>query len=204
MEIGLEYILNLNNMRHIELAERLGIKKQNINLWIKGKQSIPKKYLPELSKIFGIEEKYFNKDLNELDKIEIQTQKLIRDLNAKRIDEEEQFNILQQDLVQIPRYDNDEINGLIVKKEKVKLLGLFNKLLDGMEDSYKLLLVEQAILLLHIYKKNEDEHIISDTLDALSHYYNILPDWVGVGEENSDKFISDLTEIFSENDRKSR
>ena len=28
--IGLEYILNLYNMQHIELAEILGIKKQNI------------------------------------------------------------------------------------------------------------------------------------------------------------------------------
>ncbi|MCX7773191.1 MAG: transcriptional regulator, partial [Clostridia bacterium] len=28
--IGLEYILGLYNMQHIELAEQLGIKKQNI------------------------------------------------------------------------------------------------------------------------------------------------------------------------------
>ena len=33
--IGLEYILALYDMQHIDLAERLGIKKQNINMWIK-------------------------------------------------------------------------------------------------------------------------------------------------------------------------
>jgi DNA-binding XRE family transcriptional regulator len=37
--LGLEYILGLYNMQHVELAEKLGIKKQNINLWIKGRQS---------------------------------------------------------------------------------------------------------------------------------------------------------------------
>jgi uncharacterized protein YjcR len=38
-------------MQHIELAEKLGIKKQNINLWIKRKQNIPKKYLPVLYRL---------------------------------------------------------------------------------------------------------------------------------------------------------
>jgi hypothetical protein len=41
-------------MQHIELAEKLGIKKQNINLWIKRKQNIPQKYLPVLQELFGI------------------------------------------------------------------------------------------------------------------------------------------------------
>ena len=36
--IGLEFILELYGMQQIELAEKLGIKKQNINLWIKRKQ----------------------------------------------------------------------------------------------------------------------------------------------------------------------
>ncbi len=30
--LGLEYVLNLYDVQHIELAEKLGIKKQNINL----------------------------------------------------------------------------------------------------------------------------------------------------------------------------
>ena len=46
-------------MQHMELAERLGIRKQNINLWIKGKQNVPKKYLPTLKEIFGVEEEYY-------------------------------------------------------------------------------------------------------------------------------------------------
>jgi len=74
--IGLEYILSLYNMQHIELAEKLGIKKQNINLWIKKKQNIPKKYLPILEETFGIKKEYFNKEIDEIDKLEIQKEKL--------------------------------------------------------------------------------------------------------------------------------
>ena len=67
--IGLEYILKVYDIQQKDLAEELGIKKQNINLWIKGKQNIPKKYLPVLSKKFDISEEYFQKELPELNKI---------------------------------------------------------------------------------------------------------------------------------------
>ena len=66
---GLEYILALYDMQHIDLAQKLGIKKQNINLWIKGKQNIPKKYLPVLEDMFSIKADYFIKDLDEVDKL---------------------------------------------------------------------------------------------------------------------------------------
>ena len=72
MMIGLEYILQLVGMQQKDLAENLGINKQNITLWIKGKQNIPKKYLPILSDIFGLEQSYFQMELNEMDKLEIQ------------------------------------------------------------------------------------------------------------------------------------
>ena len=61
--IGLEYILGLFNLQHVELADKLGIKKQNINMWVKRKQNIPKKYLPVLEELFGIEREYFSKEL---------------------------------------------------------------------------------------------------------------------------------------------
>ena len=40
--IGLEYILEVFKIQQKDLAEELGIKKQNITLWIKGKQNISK------------------------------------------------------------------------------------------------------------------------------------------------------------------
>ena len=66
--IGLEYILTLYEMQHIDLANKLGIKKQNINMWIKGKQKVLKKYLPILEDLFCIDKEYFSKDIDEIDK----------------------------------------------------------------------------------------------------------------------------------------
>lgn len=50
-------------------------------LWIKGKQSIPIKYLPKLEELFGIDKEYFSKELNEIERLEIQKEKLKRELN---------------------------------------------------------------------------------------------------------------------------
>lgn len=85
--IGLEYILNLFNMQHNELAEKLGIKKQNINLWVKNKQKIPKKHIPKLSSIFGIEEDYFQKELTKIDELNIQNLKIQNEMQYELIDD---------------------------------------------------------------------------------------------------------------------
>lgn len=78
--IGLEYVLNLYKMQHQELAERLGIRKQNINLWIKGKQDVSKKHLPKLAEIFNIPEEYFQKELDDIEQIEVRQRKIRNEL----------------------------------------------------------------------------------------------------------------------------
>ena len=69
--IGLEFVLGLYNMQHVELAEKLGIKKQNINMWVKQKQNIPKKYLPILEELFQVDKDLLSRELTELEKLEI-------------------------------------------------------------------------------------------------------------------------------------
>ena len=69
--IGLEFVLGLYNMQHVELAEKLGIKKQNINMWVKQKQNIPKKYLPVLEELFQVDKDLLSRELTELEKLEI-------------------------------------------------------------------------------------------------------------------------------------
>ena len=66
--IGLEYILELYRVQHKDLAEELGIRKQNINMWIKGKKKIPQKYLPILAEKYGMPVEYFQKELTDIDK----------------------------------------------------------------------------------------------------------------------------------------
>ncbi|MFS8651820.1 MAG: transcriptional regulator [Caldibacillus sp.] len=193
---GLEYILNLYQMQHVELARRLGIKKQNINLWIKGKQKIPKKHLPVLEKIFGLDASYFTKELTEIDKLEIQKEKLKQDLKPViekmktefRVDEENEY------LVDVPVYDKEELNEIERAIEKAKLVERFkNTLQEVDEHPYK----DTFYLILELLEKAQHEPIFHRTIEALAHYLEVLPDWI-----NSDgaqaEFEEEIFEVFDD------
>lgn len=193
--IGLEYILALYDMQHIDLAERLGIKKQNINMWIKGKQKIPKKYLPVLEELFGINSDYFNKNIDEVDKLEIQKEKLKRDLNPI-IEKQESVYIAEDinDMVQIPIYDKEEINTIERTIEKVKVMNKFKSALEVLDpnpyiDTYK--------LMVEILEKGQHEVIVHKTIQALAHYLEVLPDKITTGEEQME-FESEIFEVFDD------
>lgn len=193
--IGLEYILDLYGMQHIELAEKLGIKKQNINLWIKGKQNISKKHLPTLENIFGIEAKYFSKELTELEKLEIQKEKLKRDLQPVIMKHEEQFLIGEDnDLVEVPVYDREEINRIEHDIERAKLIEKFRDMVNRAEhqpylDTFK--------LVLELLDKAQHEPTFHKTIEGLAHYLEVLPDWVSTGPEQ-DEFESELFEVLDD------
>ena len=194
--IGLEYILSIYNMQHIELAEKLGIKKQNINLWIKGKQKIPKKYLPILEDIFGIKQEYFMKELEEIEKLEIQKEKLKKDLKPVIKEYEQQFLIGEvNDIVEVPVYDKEEINKIGKTIEKSKLISRFKEAMDVVDnnpyiDTYK--------LIVELMEKAQHEALVHKTIEALAHYFDILPDWVSTGPEQ-DEFESEIFEVFDDN-----
>lgn len=194
--IGLEYILSLYNMQHIELAEKLGIKKQNINLWIKGRQNIPKKYLPILEELFRIKQEYFIKELNEIEKLEIQKEKLKKDLNPVIKKHEQQFLIGEvNDLVEVPIYDKEEINTMERTIEKAKLISRFKKAMDFVDDSPYM---DTYKLIVELMEKAQNEVLVHKTVEALGHYFEILPDSVSTGLEQ-DEFESEIFEVFDDN-----
>ncbi|SDY76485.1 Helix-turn-helix [Proteiniborus ethanoligenes] len=193
--IGLEYILNLYNMQHVELAERLGIRKQNINMWIKGKQNIPKKYIPILEEIFGLKKEYFTKELDEIDKLEIQKEKLKRDLKPVIKKQEQQFMVGEiNDIVEVPIYDKEEINTIERSIEKAKLVSRFKETLDVVDnnpymDTYK--------LIIELLEKVQHEVIVHKTIEALAHYFEVIPDWVASSPEQ-DEFEEEIFEVFDD------
>lgn len=78
--IGLEFICKLYNKQYKDLAEELGVSKQVINGWIKGKYKISKKHLPKLSVIFNQPEEVFQEELLDVEQIEIQQRKIRNEL----------------------------------------------------------------------------------------------------------------------------
>lgn len=195
--IGLEYILSLYNMQHIELADRLGIKKQNINLWIKGKQKISKKYLPVLEELFNINQEYFNKELTEIEKLEIQKEKLKKDLNPIIKDSYEKFIIGKDEgFKEIPIYDKKEINKIENDIEIAKIVTKLKSAMDIVDnnpyiDTYK--------LFAELMEKSQHEPLVHKTIEALAHYFKVLPNWVSSGEEQDD-FEEEILEVLSNYD----
>lgn len=193
--IGLEYILGLYNMQHIELAEKLGIRKQNINMWIKGKQNIPKKYLPILEELFGLNREYFIKELDEIDQLEIQKEKLKMELKPVIKKQEQQFSIGEiNDIVEVPTYDKEEINTIERDIEKAKLVSKFKEALDIVDnnpyiDTYK--------LIIELLEKVQHEVVLHKTIEALAHYYEVLPDWV-FSEPEQEEFEEEIFEVFDD------
>ena len=193
--IGLEYILNLYNLQHIELAERLGIKKQNINMWVKGRQNIPKKYLPVLEELFGIDQTYFGQELSEIEQLEIQKEKLKRDLNPVIKKYEQQFSSGEiNDLVEVPIYDQEEMNAIEREIEKAKLVSKFKTAMDIVDNNPYL---ETYKLMVELLEKVQHETVLHKTVEALAHYYEVLPDWVN-SEPEQEGFESELFEVFDD------
>lgn len=193
--IGLEYILGLYNMQHIELAEKLGIRKQNINMWIKGKQNIPKKYLPILEELFGLNREYFIKELDEIDQLEIQKEKLKMELKPVIKKQEQQFSIGEVNkIIEVPIYDKEEINTIERNIEKAKLVSRFKGALDTVDnnpyiDTYK--------LIIELMEKVQHEVVLHKTVEALAHYYEVLPDCVA-SSPGQDEFEEEIFEVFDD------
>lgn len=110
--IGLEYICKLYDKKFINIAEELGVARQIVNIWIKGKKPIANKHLPKLSEIFNLPEEYFQKELEELDKLEIQKIKFHNEASRYGDTFDEQYTDYEIDIIKI----TNEIREAVKKR----------------------------------------------------------------------------------------
>jgi transcriptional regulator with XRE-family HTH domain len=182
-------------MPQIELAERLGIKKQNITLWIKGRQPISKKYLPILEELFHLPSEYFNRELTEIEQLEIQKDKLKKELNPIIQRYESKLTQGAERLEKHPVYNREEINAIERSLEKAKLIERFKASLEIIDnhpfmDSYR--------IIVELFEKAGDEVVLHKTLQGLAHYLNVLPGDITTGGEQ-EEFESALFEVLEDN-----
>lgn len=86
--IGLEYVRKQNGDTVEALATKLGITKSLISQWENGRKPIPSKRLIQLSELYGLPEKYFNKELNKSDQLKIQLKKLSSQYDDSVVEDE--------------------------------------------------------------------------------------------------------------------
>lgn len=193
--IGLEYILQLTGMQQKDLAEKLGINKQNITLWIKGKQDISKKYLPILSDIFGLQQSFFQMELREIDKLAIQNELLFQKVQGSFViesmdDEDDEVDghpvikVMPKNFETDPRFSqmchNQLEIGLLQNLESLKNnFTMFDKLKYENEVERNRILkiycdvIEQLDLTLFNIMDGKDNEY-SNMIDALNQYRKIF------------------------------
>lgn len=163
-------------------------------MWIKGKQNIPKKYLPTLEGLFCVKAEYFTKILDEIEKLEIQKEKLKHDLQPIIKGHEQILDRGVEQLKEVPVYDKEEINSIERSIEKAKIIGRFKGSMEVVDnhpymDSYRIIieLLEQA----------GDEIILHKALQGLAHYLDVLPEGISTGEEQKE-FEGALFEVLDD------
>ena len=136
---GIEYVLKLYDMTQQELADKLEIKRQNIDSWIRGKRNIPKKHLPKLAEIFNIPEEYFQKELIDADIYRIQLYKF------KSIYSEDETPLVCTETME--EWETKIIDVLNLSLEKIlKTLGENDSLDLKLSDSYSILNLNKMLL----------------------------------------------------------
>lgn len=141
-------------------------------MWVKGRQNIPKKHLPVLEELFGIDQSYFGRELSEIEQLEIQKEKLKRALNPVITTYEEQFSSGEfNDLVEVPIYDQEEMNAIEREIEEAKLVSKIKTAMDIVDNN---LYLETYKLIVELLEKVQHESVLHKTVKALTHYYEVL------------------------------
>lgn len=71
--IGLEYIVDIFQLKYKDVAQSIGVSPKSLNDWVKGRSKIPEKRLKQLSELFnGLKPEFFTEELTEVQQLEIQ------------------------------------------------------------------------------------------------------------------------------------
>ncbi len=193
--IGLEYVLKLWNITQQELADKLNIKRQNIDAWIRGKRKIPQKHIKSLIEIFnGVSEEYFQKELTEIDKINIQKIKVFNE--AKEIEYEDIVRDETGKQITVTKIYTDlsEIMSLELQRNEIVLI---KKISNQMKDNSELIEIYEKLAKI-IKHGGIDISTINHILDGMINYEH---DFMGRPKYESD-FTKAITKLIKEKEDK--
>ncbi|MBL2957003.1 transcriptional regulator, partial [Klebsiella pneumoniae] len=78
----------------------------------------------------------------------------------------------ENDLVEVPIYDKEEINRIERTIEKTKLMSRFKEALEIVDDTPYM---DTFQLVVELLTKAQHEVVLHKTIEALAHYYEVLP-----------------------------
>lgn len=185
--LGITFIRKIYNMTTEELGSRIGVSKQAISKWENGKSIISKRNLKMLSQLFKMPADVFQKDLTEIDELEVQKMKMNNEINF--IDEVNMFDPETADEI-------DNLNFEIKKRQ----------LISKIDESFKNCRTEQELLIKYLDSfldilfsdDVKDRTAIRDTIGALKKYYGLK------GGIMPNRFVRDIIHALEEREREKK
>jgi len=158
--IGLQYIVKVYNGTYKKLAEKLDIAPPTIMAWLSKKRPIPKTKLEALSALFKIEEEFFTKELNEVEKIQIQLEYLRR--------------LSNQDSYEMPDFFTDNDGA---RQEYLRWVDPYEderRMLEHELQIETVILNLRSTLYTELYERNDysGKHRILETVERLSELFH--------------------------------
>lgn len=119
--IGLKYTCVISDIKLKEIGEELGVSKQTVNSWVSGSRKIPDIYLDELSQKFNLRKELLQKEINEIDKLNIQNIILKQQIENVSVISKDEEGFEYESIIEDPYGIREDI-----RLNKIKIKGLEN------------------------------------------------------------------------------
>lgn len=192
--LGIEYIRNQLGMNISDLAKRLSVSRQIVSKWEKGEKNIPDKRLDELAEICGVPKKYFSKELDFADKINITS--LINRTNMDVVCEEVDSEIFEI-LIDAIKVNDIERVQRIFNENKEEYIEFVNYCKEKITVAQRKLVMDVSIC------ENKAKNNGMSDLKKIYYYSQLYSDMVDMimNEPSQIKVMANvLSEITKEND----
>ncbi|MDQ0149202.1 helix-turn-helix domain-containing protein [Eubacterium multiforme] len=167
--IGIEYLCKLNDLNFVKLGEECGVTRQVVNSWVKGRSKVSEKHKEKLEKLFNVPFIYFNKELNDIDKIELQKMKIEREIKKVSYKDEKENDLYLEFLdyqIKIKKLSNRIYDLIYSRIKTVGNINGFNEIFQESDDVY-----DTFLSLLKIIKKdNIRSKTIKEVIEGLELY----------------------------------
>jgi transcriptional regulator with XRE-family HTH domain len=183
--LGLEYIARVFKMSYTDIAKEIGVTPQYVQSWVsikdgKPRRNISKANLEKLSKLFGLPEDFFQKELNRVEMVDVQI------AYYRKLAEEE------GETVTIPQYDRETGEYYEVEEFYNPYHDILWKL--NYRRNKEIVLLETEKLLFEQFETNDNDDELDEFWKLLdgSAYTEVLERVNKLFKKKSDKHIEVL------------
>jgi transcriptional regulator with XRE-family HTH domain len=162
--IGLEKVIQVFNLNANQIAKKLGVSRQTVYDWLKGKRKIPKKRIEQLANLPEfkfVNKELFQKEINEIDKLDIELAYInfLSDKDSEVIEDEECGVPYHYDPYAQERSMLLDMNSRAIELRKAETIIYNNEFIEDLRSETGELYAELLGRLNNLFQKQKIEQI---------------------------------------------